>query len=455
MDLISSVIRSRTLLRAATVLICWASTAACAEATSLAQNLPRTLGELDRPNGTSAAAEALRLGDAVVLTMQRNPEVAALAREVSAFEGTVLQAGLRRNPAIGLEDDGVGGVGRSLTLRISQLVELGGKRRARVDAASRGRELARYDLAIRRADVLTRLAQTFVDALAAERRSQLAVESFGLAQRIVDVVDKRVQAEKVSPVELTRARAAAAAVELDLDRARRESAAARARLGAFWGDPRADFRLIGDLESLIVLPPLAALADRVAENPELAQRAANVAQRAAVLEVERTRRTPDVLLSAGVRRQDRVPGLDRTAGNALVFSAAVGLPLFDRNQGNVLEAAGRLGRAHEEERAMQIRLNSELAQVYEAATGAERAVRLLRANVLPAAASAYEASRRGYELGRFSFLDVLDAQRTLFQNRAAYIQALADYQRLIAELERITAGAVLQPMAAVNEPAFQ
>jgi cobalt-zinc-cadmium efflux system outer membrane protein len=61
---------------------------------------------------------------------------------------------------------------------------------------------------------------------------------------------------------------------------------------------------------------------------------------------------------------------------------------------------------------------------------------------LPAAKSAFEVTNKGYELGKFGYLEVLDTQRTLFQNQVLYVRALANYQRLINELERLIAGPV-------------
>ncbi len=53
--------------------------------------------------------------------------------------------------------------------------------------------------------------------------------------------------------------------------------------------------------------------------------------------------------------------------------------------------------------------------------------------VLPGAQEAYSAATRGFEAGKFGFLDVLDAQRTLFLSRIRYITALAEsYQAAIA-----------------------
>ncbi len=51
-------------------------------------------------------------------------------------------------------------------------------------------------------------------------------------------------------------------------------------------------------------------------------------------------------------------------------------------------------------------------------------------------------AKRGYELGKFGFLELLDAQRTLFQNQTLYLQALSNYQRLINEIERLIAQSI-------------
>ena len=67
--------------------------------------------------------------------------------------------------------------------------------------------------------------------------------------------------------------------------------------------------------------------------------------------------------------------------------------------------------------------------------------------MLPGAREPYRMANRGYELGRFGFLELLDAQRTLFQNQTLYLQALSNYQRLINEIERLTAA----PMEPTNQ----
>jgi cobalt-zinc-cadmium efflux system outer membrane protein len=118
------------------------------------------------------------------------------------------------------------------------------------------------------------------------------------------------------------------------------------------------------------------------------------------------------------------------------------LPLFDRNQGNLREAHQRIDKAIDEQEATELRLRTELTAAYEALSAASNEVKVLHREILPAAKSAFEVTNKGYELGRFGFLEMLDAQRTLFQNQLLYIRALANYQRLVNEIERLIAAPV-------------
>ena len=79
---------------------------------------------------------------------------------------------------------------------------------------------------------------------------------------------------------------------------------------------------------------------------------------------------------------------------------------------------------------------------------AQNEISILHDDVLPGAKSAFDIANKGYELGRFSFLEVLDAQRTLFQNKVLYIRALTNYHRLINEIERLIAS----PIDRVEDP---
>ena len=139
------------------------------------------------PPGTSsllsvANKKDLTLKEALGLALRRNPELAAFDKEIRALEGATLQAGLLRNPEISVNLDNAGNMGtggsagtglsptikqnveqQDLILRVSQLIELGGKRAARVYAASLGRELAGKDYETKRLELAARVANVFTE----------------------------------------------------------------------------------------------------------------------------------------------------------------------------------------------------------------------------------------------------------------------------------------------------
>lgn len=423
------------------------------------------------PNGGStslsvgARAEEkkdLTLQDAIRLALRHNPELAAFDKEIRALEGATVQAGLLRNPelAVNVENAGnMGGVPRSSTvagatlketveqqdliIRLNQLVELGGKRAARVNAASLGQEVAGKDFEAKRLELIARVANVFTEVLAGQEQLRLAEESQQLAQRVVDTVRRRVQAGKVPPIEETKVGVAFSPTRIALGQAQRELAAARQRLALLWGDSSPDFEeVLGSLESSVILPGLRALSERVLSSPMADRARKGIEHRKALLEVEQTRRVPNLTLAGGMIKHWESGGTTATVGISMPIQ------LFDRNQGNLLEAHQRVDKALDEQAATDLRLKAELVQAYEALAAAQNEITILRGEILPAAKSAFEVTNKGYELGKFSFLEVLDAQRTLFQNQIMYVRAVANHRRLVNEIERLIAA----PIDGVTSP---
>lgn len=408
----------------------------------------------------------LTLRDAALLTLQRNPELAAFAKEKRALEGATLQAGLLPNPELSVNVENIGNVQpltgdinstkavsqevvqQITTIRIYQLIELGGKRAARVVAASLNQELAAQDYETRRVELIARVANVFTEVLAGQERLRLAEESQQLAQKVVNMVAKRVQAGKVAPIEETRAGVAFSTTRIELEQAQRDLSAARKRLTLLWGNASPQFiKALGNLESSVALPAFEALAERALASPMALRAMKNIEQRKALLDVEQTRRIPNLTVQAGVVHHAQL------GGNTAVAAVIVPLPLFDRNQGNILQAHQRVDKAIDEQAATELRLKTELTQAYEALSAAQRETGILRDEIIPAAKSAFEVTNKGYELGRFGFLEVLDAQRTLFQNQTLYLRALANYQRLVNEIERLIAAPIDGASDGVLSPA--
>lgn len=402
---------------------------------------------------------AISLRDVIALALLHSPDLAAFAWETRAREARILQAGRPPNPVATIVAQDLwsrrlfpGGnpsqeaVQPQATIELSQVIELGGKRTARRNLAALNRDLAGWDYEAARINVLTQVTRTFIDVLAAQEMVTLTTQTTQLVEQVQQSVHARVVAGVASPIEETKAEVALSAARLESDRARRVLDASRRQLVAFWGATEAKFQsAVGDLAEIQELPSLAELNARVSGNPDLARWAAEISQRQAELALEKARRVPDVTMTAGYRRYTAVDS------NALVIGGSIALPIFNRNKGAVEEANRRLSKAYEERRAAEARASALLAEAYRALSSAHQEVTTLRSEVRPLAQRTFEAVSEGYRLGKFGYLDVLDAQRTLIGAGAQHLRALSDYHKAVADVERLI-GAPLNGTTSVPTP---
>lgn len=384
------------------------------------------------PARAQEPAGPLTLQQALALAFDANADLSAARREVEAVDATIVQAGVRPNPDVSLLVEDTRHDTRSTTLQVNQAIELGGKRAARIVAATSARDVANAELHAKRADLRAAVLTAFFDVLTAQERVRLADVSVELAQRATVAAARRVTAGKVSPVEETKARVAEATIGLERNQARSELASARKRLAATWGNPVPRFEQVqGQWDTLPELPAWSDLAARVATAPAVARARREVDRRGALAQLESSRRTPDVTFSLGVKRSEEL------GRNQAIFGVSIPFPLSDRNQGNVQEALRRTDKARDELSATESRLSSDAAQAYERLQTARQETDTLQRDIVPGAQSAFDAATKGFEFGKFGFLDVLDAQRTLLLAKSQYLRSVSDAHRAAAEIDRL------------------
>lgn len=419
----------------------------CAQPLSAAAQAPVPIPATPSADGPLFASSALTLEASIRRAFQSNPGLRAAGRDLDIAAGQRMQAGLVPNPQLSYLSEGIKKDARTTTVQINQAIELGGKRGARITLAERERDVASADLAsyrsVLRADVVT----AFFDVLTAQERLLLAQASQELSQKVTGAASRRVIAGKISPVEETRARVAEASTKIELSQAGNDLALAKRRLAATWGS-------LTPIEGMVETPAVpvgahlttAELLLHLPAAPQIARARSEVERQAATAEVERSRRFPDLTISLGSKRDEQI-GIRQT-----VVGLAVPFPLFDRNQGNVLSALRRTDKARDELLAVQNKLSVELVQASLRLNGARSELDILRNEILPGAQSAYEAGTKGFELGKFGFLDVLDAQRTLFQAKTQYVRALAESHRAAADIERIVGNVELHGSLTSPQP---
>jgi len=394
----------------------------------------RAVPRVAEPTGDLTLAEAL--GAALL----GNPELAGYSWAVRAADARALQAKQIPNPGIEMELEEFGGVGdragfdgAETVLRLGQVLEIGGKRGKRTTVALLERDLEGWEYEAKRLDVFAEATVAFIAVLANQERLAVAEESYDIARKVLDVVSERVKAGKVSPLEETRAGVEAASTEIEVERVRNDLEASRKRLGATWGSDNPLFGVVrGVLTRVEDLPPLDPLLGRAAQGPEVARWTTEIDMFEASVAMEKSLAIPDLEIGAGVKREIE------TSMDTYILALGFELPIFDRNQGSIREAECNLARAQEDRRATRVRVSADLSEAYQTLSTAHMEATSLGAMVLPGAERAFAATGEGYRQGKFSYLDVLDSQRTYFDVRAQYIDALERYHQAVTEMERLT-----------------
>lgn len=382
----------------------------------------------------------LTLPQAVETALRGHPQLAGYRQEFQAAEGRVLQASLLPNPELSVDVENVwgdlpGSSRAETTYGISQLLEMG-KRSPRIRKAESENEVLRRDFEIARLNVIADVKRAFINVLSAGKKLELNREAHRLATLLADAVSDKVAAGAVSPIEETRAMVVLAFSSTDVERAIREAETARRELAAAMGETTPSFdSLAGELDEDLRVPPADNVAQLIAYTPDVTRWDAEAERRAAVLNAERTLAIPDVTLKGGLKR------IAETSETTFVIGFAVPLPLFNRNQGAIREAVAQKAKADTERKAAEVLLHSQVGQRRAALAATSREARILRKDALSGAQSAYDAVSEGYRLGKFRYLDVLDAGKALVETRLRYLDALTAMNLAGVDLERLLAAA--------------
>jgi cobalt-zinc-cadmium efflux system outer membrane protein len=383
---------------------------------------------------------SLTLSKAVKRAVAANPKLAAADTEIAIAAGKRTQAGAIPNPELSAELDNALGSGpyhglrsAETTLELSQLFEFRGKRAARVAAGSAEVDSAYWQLEALRLEILSDTAAGFFNVLAGQRRVEILDAQIASLDRLTPLLQRRVEAGASSPGEVARAQVASDLVRADRERARAALAVARRELAALMGVNEPDFaRAFGDLTRVAKPPPFQTVLRAVDLLPQLVRWTAVRAQRDAELIQARLKPYPDIRAGVAWRH------FSDTNDNAVRFGISIPLPVFDKNIGGIAEAEASLAKVDADRAAAKVALILTLGRAYDTLAGAVREIDILRTAAIPNARKAVEAIESGYTQGRFTLLEVLDAQNTSREAALRELEALTSFRTSVATIEGLT-----------------
>jgi cobalt-zinc-cadmium efflux system outer membrane protein len=394
----------------------------------------------------------LTLEEVLARTLQSNSNLVAAAEDLRAAEAEQRQAGRLLNPELSITLENVAGndvyagtEAAELTVELSQPVELAGKRGLRREAAGIQCDLAANEQSRSRADVLATSRQRYIKALAAQNQLALAREQMELAGKSLLAAEERIKAGKSPAIDRLRLQGEFNLAMLAVEQAERTVKTARLELVASWNAATPDFdRVAGDLATLPELPTLTEIETTQQQTPEAASRRLATALSTVELAQAKAARIPDPSLTVGWRQ------FEESNENALLFGISLPLPLFNQGQDSVAAAGSRLNGAQAREQSARNELLVQLRGAWQALADARAAADTFNYYVVPGAAESFSAAEFGYQAGKFGLIELLDAQRALFEARQRQLAAQTAAHLAASELQRLL-GRAPAPVA-IHQP---
>ena len=375
---------------------------------------------LDLVNGTTA-------DEAVRIALENNGEIKALRDELEAAKALITQARLRPNPRlqIGGSQEGLIGNRYSAGAALSLPLELGGRRRARVNVVEKQFKVREALLADSERKLAADVRKTFGESLAQIKKLKLLEELLGSAKQGYKLIAARVTngsgaplEQHISLVELNRIRSmretASGAVEIKL-------LALRNIMGVESAEP---LRLKGGFENLLVGIPslLNAAGQAILKRPDLRALRLNLELGNARLEKARSEGRLDAGVSLGFRRMTRVtpritnqnpvklsPNL--IGENFITFGIDLMVPVHNKSQGSIKSAVFQIQAAQKRIEFGELTVRREVAAAFTRIERASRALAIYQAGVRDQAKENLRVVWQTYEFGDKGLVEYIAEER--------------------------------------------
>ena len=406
--------------------------------------------QMQTPSGQSQqnvpTGPVMTLAEIERTALQNNPTLAQAEAAIRAAQGRRRQAGLWPNPVMGYQ-------GEEFAFRafsdksehfffVEQDVLLGGKLKKSQRIFEQEIVQAEIESGAQKQRVLNTVRMLYYEALGAQRRVDLRTELARIARDAAKTTSELLNVGQADRPDYLESQAEARQVELDLINAQNEYDETWQLLGSVVGVPTMEpARLADDLETgQPKLDQAALMTTLLNESPDIKRARAEVERSQAVLARAKAERVPDLVLRGGIGYSTEFletrngPSGRRTGPEASV-QIGLRLPLFNRNQGGIAAAQAEVTIAERDLQRTQLALRVRLAQAFRDYNNAVAAVQRYRETILPRTERAYQLYLASFQQMSASYPQVLISQRTMFQVRENYLDALVNLRQNAIQIE--------------------
>jgi outer membrane protein, heavy metal efflux system len=381
------------------------------------------------------ALGSLTLADLEQMAIAANPSVARAGALVEAARGNWIQEGLPPNPNVGYEGQQIGSGGRAEQdgVFVEQEFVRGGKLQLNRQVAAQEWVRQEQELAAQQQRVVTDVRIAYYQVLVAERQQKLTGELLGIAKEAAKVADDLLRAKEVGRADVVQAQLEVGNAEILAQNALNRYSAAWRTLATVVGNSELPLQpLDGNLEdNRQELGWEQSRQKLLTTSPEIAAAIAEIERARWALQRAMVEKTPNFTVAGLVNWRDN--GIDGDPDGGI--TVGVPLPLWNRNQGGIVQAQGQVAAAERALDQLELSLENRLAPVFERYSNAHNQVDKYSGQLLPAAQQSLDLVRRLYQAGETPYLNLLTAQRSFSQTNVNYLESLRELRAAEAEIE--------------------
>ena len=372
----------------------------------------------------------LTLAAALDRAMTTNPAILAAQSRRAIGAAGVAVAGERLNPEGRIELDR-DTPRQAYTVAIP--LELGGKRTRRLAVAEAALRTADAEIAQVIAETRNAVRRAYFDRAVAEARLALFEDLQMITTRVRDAAQQRFDAGDAPRLEVLQAELALAQAENQVTGARGTATAARMQFNALLGMPVDAPTALAPAALAAPMTYEAALARAKAASAELAVVDRRMDEQRARVALAKALRTPDLTPEGSLTRSFGEGAEFQTGWKAAV---AVTMPLFTSHKAGVFLEESTLSQLTAERSAAEARIASDVAAATAVADAQRQQYVRYRDQIVPQAIQVETMANDAYRLGQTGIAAYLLALQATRDVRLAALQAEAELQTALTDLEK-------------------
>ncbi|HEN5573920.1 TPA: TolC family protein [Legionella pneumophila] len=381
------------------------------------------------------AAAPLTFKQALDIAYRNNPELQAEIDKAQAMRGYFIQSGLYPNPQLTLTAENFGGSGSyssyeaaETTASVTQPIPLGHRLQYLKKATYADYLAALAQIQVQKATLYVAVGVAYVDALYAGQWHQVTKKLIRLNQDIVSAIEHRVKAGAGAELDLRLAQVRLGEARIQENKAERDALFQRAKMARLLGDGlRVDKQLV-DKGLPGVSLNWAALLKQLPQSPQLIQLQQQLQAKRATITAVKKSVWPDLNIQLGGRH------FSDDSSNAVVASAFAEVPVYNRNQGKIMTAEAQYTQTAHEFQGARLDVRQNAYAIFLQAEQSHYEANQVTNSLLPLARKSIKLAQDGYQMGRYTYIELSTALNSLYEEERHYQQAHADYHKALIQL---------------------